>query len=206
MIIDANAFLGKWPFEDLSNSNPNELVKMMKINHINKTLVSPVEGIFYKDPQEANENLFKNIQKKLALIPIAVINPKLGNWEECINKNLKVYKIKGVKLHPNYHSYNLKDRNLKSMLRKLEVLELPVIFQIRMEDRRTHHPLMQVPDLNAEEILKLGGDFPNLPIILGGMLYHEIEENRTLLAKRKKLFIDTSFLEILNCIRELIGL
>src|SRR5690606_41056003 len=78
---------------------------------IDLAVVSNLNGIFYKDTQAANEELHDAIraEKRFAdrLIPFAVINPVFAGWKDDIEKSISKFGMKGIRLYPKYHRYEL---------------------------------------------------------------------------------------------------
>lgn len=113
-MIDVNTYIGNWVFRPLPNSSLEGLYNSLTADGIQKALVSSIEGIFYDRPQIANEMLFRQIEQYPLFLPVAVLNPSLSNWERNFNKCCDRHDIKAVKLHPNYHRYNLNDDSTKN--------------------------------------------------------------------------------------------
>jgi predicted TIM-barrel fold metal-dependent hydrolase len=206
MIIDGNAFLGFWPFEVLACTTPAALAQRLRRLGIERALVSPVEAIFYKEPQEANEALVRRLRRYPQLLPVAVLNPRLPNWEESLRRNLDRHHVKAVKLHPNYHQYSLQARAAQAMLRALAEAGLPVIVQLQMEDARTHHPLVKVPPVVATEVLERTRSLADLKLILGAATIGDLAANKTEIAARPNVAIDISWLEQMDCMQRVLEL
>ena len=54
MIIDANTWIGHWPFRALPRTSATDLLRRMDRHGITKALVASLHGLLYKDPHEAN--------------------------------------------------------------------------------------------------------------------------------------------------------
>jgi len=206
MKIDANAFLGSWPFEPLPNSTPAGLSGKMRKLGIDAALASPVEGVFYKDPQEANEALARAIRRYDNLHLAAVVNPLLPHWEECLVRNREAHRAKAVKLHPNYHQFSLSDASAQALLARMASRRMPLMVQLQMEDARTHHPLAQVPPHAAADALAATRPFPRLPVVLGAVTLADLTANRDEISARANLFVDISWLECMDCMRQVLTL
>jgi len=164
MIIDVNACAGNWVFRPLPISSPMELSRRLTDEGIGKALVSPIEGIFYDDPQSANENLFNAIDVFPSLMPVAVLSPNLPNWEHSLNKSHK-NGIKAIKLYPNYHRYDIGDA--QSLLKQAGEMNIPIIIQLRVQDVRAQNPICIVPDVDAKKVVEAIAELPKTSFILG---------------------------------------
>ena len=85
MLLDINAHVGHWPFKQLKNNSCGTLLKQMNKFDVEMSVVSNLNGVFYKDTQAANEELFEEIrsdkQFKKRFIPFAVLNPIYAGWQ-----------------------------------------------------------------------------------------------------------------------------
>ena len=77
--------------------------------------------------QQKNVNDFAVSLKSEKLIPFGSIFPFSDDWENELEK-LKKSGIKGVKLHPDYQQFFVDDERLFPIYKKIEKLELVLIF------------------------------------------------------------------------------
>lgn len=140
MLIDINAYVGNWPYRGLRGNNLNELLERMNKYGVDKTLVSNLNGLFYVDSQVANEELSNEMSlNKLFMdrfIPFATINPELPWWRESLKICHEEYGMKGIRIFPLYHHYNLSDKNCIELVRTARDLDMPIAIPLRMTDLR----------------------------------------------------------------------
>ena len=94
MLIDINAYVGHWPFQQLKYNTCEALLQRMNKFGVDVSVISNLNGIFYKNTQSANEELYEEIRSnskfKDRFIPFAVINPIYAGWrddlETCVTK------------------------------------------------------------------------------------------------------------------------
>jgi predicted TIM-barrel fold metal-dependent hydrolase len=105
------------------------------------SVVSSLNGIFYKNTQNANEELIEAIRSKRAyrdrFIPFAVINPIYGGWKDDFEVCTSTMGMKGIRLYPKYHDYDITNPACIELVKMSRDKGLPVVFDLRMVDRRT---------------------------------------------------------------------
>ncbi|MDP3468417.1 MAG: amidohydrolase family protein [Daejeonella sp.] len=140
MLIDINAYVGHWPFMQLKHNTCDALHERMNKFGVDISVISNLNGIFYKNTQSANEELFGEIKSKAKFrdrfIPFAVINPIYAGWRDdldfCINK----FGFKGVRIYPKYHDFEILDPACIELVKRVRDYGLPVAFNFRMVDSR----------------------------------------------------------------------
>jgi len=201
MLIDVNVSLGPWPFWKFQEDSPEKLSKHLKSEEISLALVSSLETVFYPDPQLGNRDLFIKLKPYPNLIPIIVSNPSLSSWKEMLEKYDNLYKIKAVKILPNYHNYSVSSSFVSDLMKELNKRKIPLIIQMRLEDERNQYPLLKVRGVRIEEIINLAKSFPNVPIIT---LCPYFQEAISLVKESPNIYIDISFIERLNTLKTLL--
>jgi uncharacterized protein len=103
-------------------------------------VISNLNGIFYKNTQSANEELFNEIKSerrfKDRFIPFAVINPIYAGWRDDLEICITRMGMKGIRVYPKYHDYEITDPSLIELVKRARDRGLPVAFKIRMFDSR----------------------------------------------------------------------
>jgi hypothetical protein len=214
---------------------------MLRESGIKYAFPSPIEAIFYEDPQIANLALYRDwsvydptkedpyvfiesfrkfgyvesISKRLTneqmtvfadALPVYVINPALRNWQRSLRISHKAFEAFGIKLHPNYHSYHLTDGAARELLAACGEVGLPVIVQMRMQDTRSHHPLMQVPDVDINEVLDAAAATPQTQFVIGGIKWGEASGKANDINALPNVWLDISQCEVVDVLRRLIRL
>ena len=140
MWIDSNTYIGHWPFRQVRNSTCKDLVERMDANGISASVLTNINGIFYKDTQAANRETYDEIKtnRKWAdrLIPFAVINPVYSGWKADLKESTSKLGMKGVRIFPKYHRYNLDHPACIELVKMCRDMGIPVGLTLRMVDSR----------------------------------------------------------------------
>ena len=197
MFVDINANVGHWPFKKLRYNTCASLLKRMNQFGVDISVVSNLNGIFYKNTQSANEELYDEIRsdKTFAkrIIPFAIINPVYAGWRDDLHTCVKKMGMKGIRLHPLYHDYDVTEAPVIELVKMARDYGVPVAFTMRMVDSR-QRSWMDLPKESAPRdylaIMKAVPDAKYMLLnICNGFAFNK--EERTVLDKANYLF-DTS--------------
>ncbi|HEY0666973.1 MAG TPA: amidohydrolase family protein [Sphingobacteriaceae bacterium] len=140
MLIDINAYVGHWPFQQLKYNTCEALHQRMNKFGVDVSVISNLNGIFYKNTQSANEELYAEIKSNRRFhdrfIPFAVINPVYAGWKDDLETSVKKLGMKGVRMYPKYHDYGITDPESIELVKRVRDYGLPVAFNFRMVDSR----------------------------------------------------------------------
>lgn len=174
MILDALTFIGPWPFRRLKIRTPEELVGEFDRLGVDKALVSNFQGIFYKDPLTAAEELMEELVScRERFIPVPALNPSLYGWEADFTDMMGMG-VPGIRLFPGYHNYTLQDPVMPKLLSFIKDNGLFVQIVARIEDERQHHWLTKVGQVGVKSIQDLVYNQKDIPFIISGLRYAEI--------------------------------
>jgi len=164
VIVDVNAFLGLWPFRPLGHSGIDGLERLMGRSGISHALVSPFESLFYRDNAVAN-GFLRELGGLKSMCPIAAINPSLPDVGDFLRGMDGLRAIKGLKLHPDYHGYDLNDDSAKAAFDFAEERGLPVIIPLRIQDERLHPKFAMVPPTPAKALIEVARLYPKVNVL-----------------------------------------
>jgi predicted TIM-barrel fold metal-dependent hydrolase len=140
MLIDINAYVGHWPFMQLKYNTCASLVKRMDKFGVELSVISNLNGIFYKNTRSANLELFEELKSlgrsRERFIPFGVINPIYAGWQHDLEECVKKFGMKGIRLYPKYHDYGINDPALIELVKRARDLGIAVSFAYRMVDSR----------------------------------------------------------------------
>jgi len=198
MIVDVNVSLGTWPFQKFALNTPGQLARHLKKEGIAAAWVSAIDSVLYPDPDVYDETLFQKLRRHKSLRFVKTVNPTLANWRESLEHWVRERGIRAVKLFPNYHQYSLKDERVSEMMTAARAHRLVVLVQMRLEDERSHYPLMQVPGVACEEVIRLARAFPRVPFIA---LCAYFAEAGPVARAGRNLHVDLSFMETVDTLK-----
>jgi hypothetical protein len=203
-MMDVNAYIGNWPFRPLPAITPEELLNLLNAEGIGQALVSPIEGIFYDEPQIANDSLYSALQNYFYLALVAVLNPALSSWRRSLEKCHEKYHVPAIKLHPNYHQYSLDSESSDSLLKAAGERDIPVTVQLRVQDVRAQNPLGRADDVNVADAIQAAKTHPETKIIIGGIRWGEAQNKSKEILDQKNLWLDISNIEYTDGLRKII--
>lgn len=203
-MIDVSAYTGNWPFRPLPGSTPEDLLALLDGEGVEQALVSSIEGIFYDEPQLANEELYEVLPGLPELMPVAVLNPRLSNWQRNLDICCEKYHVRAVKLYPNYHRYALGGNDARSFLEAAGERGIPVIVQLRVQDARAHSPLMSVPDVDVMDAITVARAYPGTKLVIGAIRWPEAQSKANEIMELPNVWMDISHVEYTDGLHRLI--
>lgn len=166
--IDTNVTLGRWPFRRLPLDETPALVAKLRANGVTQAWAGSFDALLHKDIATANARLADECAHRGEgmLIPFGALNPTLPAWEEDLRRCVELHKMRGIRLHPNYHGYKLGDPIFERVLQLASERDLAVQIAVVMEDERTLSPLVNVPPTDPAALVSLMGKFPHARVQL----------------------------------------
>lgn len=167
MIIDANSWLGHWPFRQLRYNDVDGLLRLMDANGIDKAVVSSIHGIFYKNVQRANEELAEAVEgHNDRLIPFATLNPLYPGWQRNLQLCRNDFGMRGLRIFPAYHQYDLTDGPSLELIGAATELGWPVSVTQRVVDVRQRHPMDSERLIGVGEMEAVAAACPDTSFII----------------------------------------
>jgi uncharacterized protein len=140
MLLDINSYIGHWPFKQLKYNTCASRLERMNRFGIDISVISNLNGIFYKNTQSANSELFSELKSDSKytgrFVPFAVINPIYAGWRDDLENCVTKMGMKGIRVYPQYHDYEITDPLFIELVKNARDRGLPVAIDIRMVDSR----------------------------------------------------------------------
>lgn len=197
MLIDCNASVGHWPFKQLQYSTCETLLGRMNQFGVDASVVSNLNGIFYKNTQPANEELYAEIQSKKQyrdrFIPFAVINPIFNGWRHDLEVSATKLGMRGIRLYPLYHGYDLENPACIELVKSARDRDLPIALTLRMVDSRVSSWLDIEKEWALKDVMPIIKAVPDAKyLILNVANGIQVGEAETQLLKKANVILDTS--------------
>ena len=181
-MLDANCTIGHWPFRRLWATTADGLLRMLDEAGIERAVVAHTHGVFYRSPHDSNAELHEALRPhRDRLVPFACLNPDYTGWRDDLKQCVEDWGMKGLRLYPNYHEYDLAGGAAGEMLAEAARLNLPVSVPCGFEDSRQRHRLDSVPDVSEHPLAGAARQFPgvrflvtNVPLTIVDMVVRHI--------------------------------
>ena len=205
-MIDTNVYLSRWPFRRLHGDHPAELVAMLRKRGITQAWAGSFDALLHRDIEGVNQRLASDCQQhgQGLLVPMGTVNPALPDWQEDLQRCQQRYQMPGIRLHPNYHGYQLDDPQFHKLLELATQQNLLVQLSVTMEDERTQHPLLQVPHVDTAPLLEIVKQLPSLRLQLLGAFRSVKSAQVSELAAAGNVSVEISMLEEVGGIEKLL--
>lgn len=167
MIVDANCAIGHWPFRRLSTTTADGLLRLLDRAGIERAVVTHTHGVFYRSPHESNAELHEAVRPhRDRLVPFACLSPEYAGWRDDLRQCTEQWEMRGLRIYPNYHRYDLAGAAASELLSAAMALDLAVSIGCAFEDPRQRHPLDTVPDVTEHQLGYVAHRFPRLRLLV----------------------------------------
>lgn len=190
MIIDCNASAGSWPSRPPMDASVAALWRDLSDAGVDRVFMASLESAWCRNPHAPNNDLLRQAADLPAISPVPTLDPTVHTWRDELAQIDKAGNVRMVRLLPSYSPYPLEDAD--QMLDEIRLAGLAVQIQTRLDDPRRQHPLAQVPDTAAADIVACARRHPSLTVLLGGARWSELLALKDEILDLKLLYADTS--------------
>ncbi|HEV2296796.1 MAG TPA: amidohydrolase family protein [Tepidisphaeraceae bacterium] len=167
MLLDANGWLGHYPFRAVPDNTPEALLRLMDRHGIAQAVVSSLHSVFYTDAHSGNEELAQwTSGHRDRLIPCATLNPAFPGWERDLRQCCDEWGMRGLRLFPTHHRYSLTSPQCLDLVRAATERALHIAIPLRLEDRRQQHWMDVTAEVRLAEIAALARACPEANILV----------------------------------------
>ena len=207
-LVDTHVYISRWPYRRVPGDETPQLVKRLKEYGVTSAWVGSFDALLHRDIAAVNARLVAECagQRDVHLIPFGAVNPTLPDWEEDLRRCHEVHRMPGIRLHPDFHAYTLKDPRFERLLDLATQRRLVVQIGLGMEDTRLQGPLGQVPPADPEPLVDLLPKYPAARVELLNF-WRSFRANRVLQARLVQLpqvAFDLATVEVVAGLEELL--
>jgi uncharacterized protein len=229
-ILDTNVYLSRWPARRLPGDETATLVEKLRAKGVTQAWAGSFDALLHNDIGGVNSRLAEECKWRGAvlpmpsgavlpmpfgtvllmpfgtvlLMPFGTVNPLLPDWEEDLRRCHEIHNMPGLRLHPNYHGYKLDDPAFEKLLALAAERQLIVQIALRMEDTRTQHRLLTVPDVDPTPLVQLLPKYPKLRVQLLNALTGLRPDLLDKLVAAGDVSVEIAMLEGINGIQKLL--
>jgi predicted TIM-barrel fold metal-dependent hydrolase len=138
-LTDCHVYLGASPFRKLGSENRDEFIAALARQGVTDAWAGAFEGVLRRDLAAVNLSLTRACRGTM-LRPCGSINPILPDWQDDVRRCVEVHGMHIIRLHPNYHGYDLRSPAFRELLALAMKHRLLVQLVVQMEDERTQNP------------------------------------------------------------------
>ncbi|RLS36729.1 MAG: metal-dependent hydrolase [Planctomycetota bacterium] len=204
-MIDVNVNLSRWPFRRLPYDETPRLIEKLLASGITEAWAGSFDGLLHQDVAGVNARLTAECRSSGGLLkPVGTIHPLLPDWEDDVRRCGEQYGMHAIRLNPNYHGYRLDDPVCDQLLDLAAERQLVVQVALKMEDVRTHHPLMKVPTVDVAPLEALVRRHPQARLVIlngSGTVTSAAAANLTTLGP---VYFDISHAEQVGALEQLV--
>ena len=197
MLLDINAHVGHWPFKQLQHNTCASLLKIMNHYGVEISVVSNLNGVFYKDTQAANEELYDEFNSsrrfKNRFIPFAVLNPIYAGWQNDLEICSTKMGMKGICLYPLYHDYEITDPACIDLVKRARDRGLIVTFTHRIVDSRQRSWMDISKEWAMKDIMPIIKEVPDAKyFVVNAANSIMVDDEETEFVRKTDMLFDTS--------------
>jgi hypothetical protein len=204
-LIDTNVYVSRWPERRLYGDTVEELGAELRRQNVEQAWVGSFDGLFQRDIAAVNLRLVEDCRKLgPTALPFGTVNPTLPDWEDDVRRCGEVHRMRGLRLHPNYHGYTLDDPRFARLLELAAERKLVIQLALSMEDERTQSPATRAPHVDPKPLAAIVKQLPGLKLVLINVFRVVRPEKAEALAAAGQVYFDIAMLEGIGGVSKLI--
>jgi len=178
-LTDCHVYLGSYPFRQLEAENPKEFIQRLARRGVTEAWTGAFEGLLRRDVANVNRELVHSCQNSI-LRPCGTVNLTLPDWQDDVKRCAEDHGMRVIRLHPNYHGYDLQAPAFRQLLPLAAKHRLLVQLVVQMEDERTQNPQVRVAPVDLKPLTGILNEMKESRIMLlnanAAMLLRHLQE------------------------------
>lgn len=150
-LADCHVYLGSNPFRQLGAENAAEFIQGLARRGVTEAWAGAFEGLLRRDVANVNRELAQACQSSI-LRPCGTVNLSLPDWQDDVKRCAEDHGMRAIRLHPNYHGYDLKAPAFRELLPLAAKHRLLVQLVAQMENERTQNPQVRVTPVDLKPL------------------------------------------------------
>ncbi|NNE93412.1 MAG: hypothetical protein HKN23_17340 [Verrucomicrobiales bacterium] len=111
-LIDTNVSIGDWPF-----SHESEVTsEVLRERGVVQAWAGSFDALLHPDLDAVNDRLAAVAKEESIFVPFGAVNPKTTGWQQTLDRIVKIHRMRGIRLHSDFHGYTLDDPDFKNLL------------------------------------------------------------------------------------------
>ena len=206
-LVDTNVSISRWPLRRLPCDETPKLVAKLRRHGVTFAWTGTFDALLHKDIRSANSRLAAECRNhgNGLLIPFGSVNPMLPDWEEDLRLCVEAHEMPGIRLHPNYHGYQLNDLLFARLMSLAAERGLIVQIAVHMEDERMMHRLMRVEPVDAAPLADLLPRWTTARVVLLNALYRLDSDQLSRIVTSGEVYVDIAMLEGVGGVERLLA-
>jgi predicted TIM-barrel fold metal-dependent hydrolase len=187
---------------------PNELLSRLRKWGVAQAWAGSFDALLHRDTGAVNERLAADCTEhgQNLLIPFGAVNPMLPDWAEDLRRCHEQFRMPGIRVHPNYHAYALKEPAFLKLLQMATERNLIVQIVAWMEDERTQIPALQAQPVDLLPLISMLEKMPKarVTVLNGFVSLRSVQLPWDRIRRLDNLVFDISMLEQLMGVKVLV--
>jgi len=165
MRIDANAFLGAYPYARVPGTSPDGVLAAMQRTGVDEAWVTHLPSLFWRDPTDGNAWLYQTAREEKRFKPVPTVHPGLAQWEQVL-ADAANGGAPAVRCDPLYLGLEPAGGEMRVLSAACGAARLPLMLAVRLEDGRQRHPNDRVGELPAAAVRALIRSDPEVRLLV----------------------------------------
>jgi hypothetical protein len=142
-LTDVNLWTDAWVVRHPPTRDLDGLLARLRRHGVTSGWAGSFEGVLHTDIAGANARLTATCARTGGLLlPFGTVNPTFPDWEEDLRRCHEECHMRGIRVFPNYHGYDLADARFARLLAAAAARRLIVQIVVAIEDERSHNPAL----------------------------------------------------------------